>query len=57
MSDAFEEKCPECRSANIQVIDHPWNEEEMRREERWTCWDCDHDWHTYEEGDDENEPV
>ena len=57
MSDAFEEKCPECESANIQVIDHPWNEDEMRREELRTCRDCDHNWHTYEEGDDENEPV
>ena len=57
MSDAFEEKCPECRSANIQMIDQPWNEEKMCREELRTCRDCDHNWHTCEEGDDENEPV
>lgn len=55
MNDAFEEICPECGSENIQIIDHPWNEEEIRREKRWTCWDCDHDWHTYEEGDCDNE--
>ena len=39
------ENCPECGSDEIQIIDRVWNEETQKKELRYLCRMCDHDWH------------
>lgn len=44
------ENCPECGSDEIQIIDRVWNAETQKKELRYLCWSCDHDWHEEQEG-------
>ena len=42
------EKCPECGSDEMQVIDWVRNEETLEYENRCLCLTCGHDWHETE---------
>lgn len=47
------ERCPECDSKDIQVIDYGRDCDTNCAYARMVCWNCNADWHCEEEEEEE----